>query len=275
MGSKTSTDVVATRPRRPFAPPGTQWLRRPWILPLSLFSVAFLLFAVPPYLSLDPAVARLPVPDGQPWYFPVLVVHVFGGALITLLVILQVWPWMRTRHPAVHRWSGRVYVFAGLPLVGIPAMLIAPFSEAGASAQISGFIWAVLWSTFTVLGYLMARQRRFAHHREWMLRSFALVYGIAFNRVLHIILLMVMTPRLETSQRGEIEAMSLELGAASGFLSWILPLLFVEWWLKYRKPHRRDRRDQTDSQEIALTARQTRPTVRPSGGPTPGASTTP
>ncbi|WP_017586879.1 DUF2306 domain-containing protein [Nocardiopsis ganjiahuensis] len=237
-----ATPPAGTAPRRtPAKPPPVRWWERPWILPLALFSAAFLLFAVPPYLSLDPADSRLPVPESPSWYFPALVVHVFGGALITLLVILQVWPWLRTRHPAVHRWSGRVYVLAGLPLVGVPAVLVAPFGEAGASAQISGLVWAALWSAFTVLGYVMARRRRFAAHREWMLRSFALVYGIAFNRVLHVLLLVITAPRVDTVHGGDFEAMSLDLGAASGFLSWILPLLFVEWWLQYRKPRRRAR----------------------------------
>ncbi|GHC86427.1 hypothetical protein GCM10007079_29740 [Nocardiopsis terrae] len=251
------TDTASRRP--PPKPSPARWWERPWILPLALFSVTFLLFAVPPYLSLDPADSRLPVPESPSWYFPVLVIHVFGGALITLLVILQVWPWLRTRHPAVHRWSGRVYVLAGLPLVGVPAMLIAPFSEAGASAQISGFVWAALWSAFTVLGYVKARRRRFADHREWMLRSFALVYGIAFNRVLHVLLVMITAPRVDTVYGGDFEAMSLDLGAASGFLSWILPLLFVEWWIKYRKPRRRSRRARTTDKRTASPASPAEP----------------
>ncbi|GAA1074590.1 DUF2306 domain-containing protein [Nocardiopsis metallicus] len=170
-----------------------------------------------------------------------LVVHVFGGALITLLVTLQVWPWLRTRHPAVHRWSGRVYVLAGVPLVGVSAMLIAPLSEADASAQTSAFVWAVLWSAFTALGCLSARRRHLASHREWMLRSFALVYGIAFNRIPHLLLVLAMSPRVDAEYGGDLTAMSLEPGAGSGFLSWILPLLFLEWWLKYHKPRRRSR----------------------------------
>lgn len=232
-----------TSPRswnRRHAPP-VPWWRRPWILPLALFSVTFLLYSVPPYLSLDPTEARLPLPESPSWYFPMLLTHIFGGALLTLLVILQVWPWLRTRHPAVHRWSGRVYVWSGIPLVGIPALLIAPFSGTGASAQIGNTVWAVLWLTFTILGYAMARRRRFAEHRDWMLRSFALIYGIAFNRVLLIVLMMIMSPRLETVYGGDFDALGLDVGVASGFLSWVLPLLFVEWWLKYRRRPRRER----------------------------------
>jgi hypothetical protein len=241
------TETTPQRPSAHLSP--ARWWERPWILPLTLFSTAFLLFSLPPYLSLQPADSRLPIPESPAWYYPVLVVHVFGGALITLLVILQVWPWLRTRRPAVHRWSGRVYVLAGLPLVGVSAMLIAPFSEADASARTSAFVWAVLWSAFTVLGYVSARRRHFASHREWMLRSFALVYGIAFNRILHLLLVLAMSPGVDAEHGGDLTALSLELGAASGFLSWILPLLFLEWWLKYRKPRRRSRHARASGEE--------------------------
>ena len=38
-------------------------LRRPWVVPLALLTVIFIAYAVPPYLSLDPAQARIqPMP---------------------------------------------------------------------------------------------------------------------------------------------------------------------------------------------------------------------
>jgi hypothetical protein len=41
----------------------TPLLRRPWVVPLALLTVIFVGYAVPPYLSLDPALARIqPMP---------------------------------------------------------------------------------------------------------------------------------------------------------------------------------------------------------------------
>jgi uncharacterized membrane protein YozB (DUF420 family) len=240
MAPPVRTETAAPRPRP--APVPVRWWQRPWILPLALFSLTFLAYSVPPYLSLDPADARLTVPETPAWYFPALITHIFGGTLLTVLVILQVWPWLRTRYPAVHRWSGRTYVLAGIPLVGIPALLIAPFSSTGFGTQVSNTIWAVLWLAFTVLGYVMARRRRFADHREWMLRSFALIYGIAFNRVVMLVLLPLMLMQVEAGTiAADGHSMALAGAAPASFLSWIVPLLFVEWWLKYRKPRRRRR----------------------------------
>ncbi|MFL1381893.1 DUF2306 domain-containing protein [Nocardiopsis protaetiae] len=240
MAPPAPTETAAPRPRP--APVPVRWWQRPWILPLALFSLTFLAYSVPPYFSLDPADARLPVPETPAWYFPALITHIFGGTLLTLLVILQVWPWLRARYPAVHRWSGRTYVLAGIPLVGVPALLIAPFSSTGFGTQVSNTIWAVLWLTFTVLGFVMARRRRFADHREWMLRSFALIYGIAFNRVIILFLLPFLILQVEAGVIPDDEqALAMAMGAPSSFLSWIVPLLFVEWWIKYRKPRRRRR----------------------------------
>jgi hypothetical protein len=234
----TTTAATAPRGGPSRTLPGPRWWQRPWIVPLALFTLAFLLYSVPPYLSLDPADARLPVPEHPSWFFPALVTHIFGGTLLTLLVIVQVWPWVRARHPAVHRWSGRVYVLAGIPFVGVPALLIAPYSATGTSTQISNTIWALLWLSFTVTGYVMARRRRFARHREWMLRSFALVYAIGFNRVMIPLLMLFALPQLDTVHGGDTTALAFAIAPASSFLSWLVPLLAVEWWLKYHRPRR-------------------------------------
>ena len=43
--------------------------RRPWVVPLAVLTVAFVAFALPPYLTLDPAQARLqPMPAFRGYY---------------------------------------------------------------------------------------------------------------------------------------------------------------------------------------------------------------
>ncbi|OLT29250.1 hypothetical protein BJF83_12495 [Nocardiopsis sp. CNR-923] len=227
----TPPDSRAPRPPRP-------WWRRPWIVPLALFGLVFAAYALPPYTSLDPEQARLPVRDDLAWHYPVLVTHIFAGALLTLIVPLQVWPWLRRRHPSVHRWSGRVYVLLGVPLVGVPGLLLGPLSSVGPDARISNVLWALLWLACTVLGYLAARRRDFARHRAWMLRSFVLLYGVALNRIVLVLLALLMLPWLDSGFGGDVEAMILSVAVSSSYLSWVLPLLAVEWWLGRRAPGR-------------------------------------
>lgn len=73
-GSATATAVGP-----PLGPPfGNTRSRRQlrWVLPLALLCVAFVAFALPPYLTLDPSQARLPAQrEGFPLYYPLLVTH--------------------------------------------------------------------------------------------------------------------------------------------------------------------------------------------------------
>ena len=114
-----STDELSppsTRPADSPAVPRTPRWRRPWVVPLALLTVAFVAFALPPYLTLDPAQARLQPLPPFPGYYPLLVTHIFLGSVVLLAACLQVWPWLRQNHPRVHRTSGRIYVAAALPV---------------------------------------------------------------------------------------------------------------------------------------------------------------
>ncbi|HKN43707.1 MAG TPA: hypothetical protein VJW23_07270, partial [Propionibacteriaceae bacterium] len=59
---------------------GHRLLRRPWVVPMLLVTVIFVGYAVPPYLTLDPALARIqPMPPHASCY-PLLVTHIFLGS---------------------------------------------------------------------------------------------------------------------------------------------------------------------------------------------------
>jgi Predicted membrane protein (DUF2306) len=87
-------------------------------------------------------------------------------------VFLQVWP--RRRHPAVHRTSGRLYVFAGVLPSAVLALAIVPF----AAGSTGNAIDAILWLATTVAEFRMARRHRYAEHRRWMIFSVALCLRI-------------------------------------------------------------------------------------------------
>jgi uncharacterized membrane protein YozB (DUF420 family) len=159
--------------------PYTTVRRFPWRwAALSLLTVAFLVFSLPPYTTLDPAHARLPAPVGVPWYYPALVAHIAFGSIALVTACLQLWPRLRARRPAAHRWSGRVYVFAGAIPGGLVVLTITGFGIWGANQRTANTLLAVLWLVTTVAGYRAARRRRFAEHREWMVRSTALAFSI-------------------------------------------------------------------------------------------------
>lgn len=104
----------------------------------------------------------------QPW----LVVHVAGGMAALLAGPLQFVRRIRTRWPAFHRASGRIYVTGCA--IGAPAGLVLALGATAGPVAGAGFATqAVLWAGFTWLGYRAAVERRFGAHREWMLRSYA------------------------------------------------------------------------------------------------------
>ncbi|MFD2081081.1 Predicted membrane protein [Actinopolymorpha cephalotaxi] len=202
------------------------------VVVLLLAAAGFLAYSLPPYLGLDPSRARLPVPAGFPAYYPLLVTHIFCGSVALVTGCLQLWPWLRRRHPAVHRWSGRAYFFGGVLPAGVAILGVAPLSFTGVVGQVSNTMLAVLWLPFTIAGYRAARQRRYADHRRWMVRSFALTTSIVLNRVWLVVWIMVLMPRLSTQYGGDMDALVLDAGLVSGWMSWTVNLLVAEWWLQ-------------------------------------------
>ena len=103
---------------------------------------------------------------------PFLILHVIGGVTALLVGPLQFVRRLRTRWPGCHRITGRLYVLACA--IGAPAgLMLAVGTTAGPVAATGFAIAALLWPAFTWLAWRAAVERRFATHREWMLRSYA------------------------------------------------------------------------------------------------------
>jgi hypothetical protein len=206
-----------------------RWWRRPWILPLAAVSILFVAASLPPYLSGDPGRSR--VPANFPGHYPILVAHVVFGSVALLCACLQVWPWFRRRHPVAHRMLGRVYVFGGALPAGLTALPMGALSPFGPVARASSVLMASLWLAFTITGYRMARQRRFAEHRRWMIRSFALTASIITNRVWGPVAYLVLAPSLDTAFGGNEELFRWTVAGISTWMGWVIPLLAAQWWL--------------------------------------------
>ena len=217
----------------------TRWWRRPWIAPLAVITGVFLVTALPRYVGLDPTLSLVPT-DRGPAFYPALVTHIFAGSVMLTAAVLQLWPWLRAHHPRVHRWSGRVYVVSTIP-TAVAALVVAQFPSAGVAQQVANTMMGTLLLTFTLLGYRAVRQHRFGDHREWMVRSTALAFSIVTNRFWSTFLIAVYVPGGLTDP--DIQFGSPEIAgaaAASAWVSFIVNLLFAEWWL-HRKPKRRAR----------------------------------
>ena len=122
---------------------------------------------------------------------------------------------------------------------------MAPWSSTGFVSQVGNTMLALLWLPITIAGFRMARQRRFVEHREWMLRSYALTTSIVVNRLWVVLLILVLLPQLNTAFGGNEQAMINTAANASVWLSWVVNLLVVEWWLQRSAARRLQRRERS------------------------------
>lgn len=155
-------------------------------------------------------------PRGVPW----LVIHIAGSVVALALGSLQFVPALRRGAIPPHRWTGRVYVL-GCLIGGGAGLVLAPGSSAGPIASTGFGLLAVIWIAVNLLGWRAAMQGRFAEHRRWMIRSWALTLAAVTLR-LYLPLIMV------------LELPFLPWYRAISFLAWVPNLVAAELWLRYR-----------------------------------------
>ncbi|GAA0532593.1 hypothetical protein GCM10011581_17230 [Saccharopolyspora subtropica] len=222
----------------PVSPPAARrarrWWNRPWIIPLAVLLGAFVVWKVPPWLNFDPQRSPIPMNPEVPLHYAMMTLHIGFGVITFVTVCLQLWPWLRARHPAIHRYSGRLYVFAGMipsALLSLGLILAGPLTVFG---QIGTAIWAGLSIFTTVMGFVRVRQRRFAEHRRWMLYSFAMATNVITSRAVAYFVLYLpgIGPDIISFTRFQVEG---------PWLSWMINLALVHWWLR-RTDRKRGRR---------------------------------
>lgn len=154
------------------------WTGLGWVL-MALLSIALALFSyryLPRLGPMDPAIL------GNLFARPWLDIHVVGAATALLVGPFQFLGALRARRPGVHRWIGRLYL-AGCLVGGVGGLLMALGTTAGPVATAGFGSLAVVWVGASLQGWRMARQRRFAEHRMWMIRSWALTLAAVTLRL--------------------------------------------------------------------------------------------
>ncbi|MFJ7276882.1 DUF2306 domain-containing protein [Kitasatospora sp. NPDC098663] len=158
-------------------------------------------------------------------------VHIVTAALALLVGPFQFSTALRRRSPAVHRWTGRVYV-VGVAVGSLAAFVMAFFN----SAAFNGFFGfgglALLWAWTTWRGYRAARDRDLPGHRAWMIRSFALTYAAVTLRSWLGVLILLQTLTAQGAVDGE--RFFDNAYAALPFLSWLPNLIVAEFLIRRR-----------------------------------------
>jgi uncharacterized membrane protein len=146
--------------------------------------------------------------------------HVGLAPLALMLMPFQLLPRLRARRPAMHRWIGRSYAVLVL-LSGLGGLAMAVGTEAGPVAATGFALLAVLWLGTTATGVWKARVGDIAEHRQWMIRSAALIFA---GVTLRLELPLLIASGLEFPTAYTIVA----------WLCWVPNLLVAEWILRGR-----------------------------------------
>lgn len=130
---------------------------------------------------------------------------------------------LRQRSHRAHRWVGRTYVAS--VLTGGATGLVMAFFSSVAFIGLFGFgTLAILWIWTTYHGCRSARDRDFAAHQAWMIRSFELTYAAPTLRMWLIILTIVQLPfGLDAA------VVAANAYAPVPFLCWIPNLVIAEY----------------------------------------------
>jgi hypothetical protein len=193
-----------------------------WTILIAIISVIYLADVLPPYLTLDPGQSRAQIRPDVPLHYPLLIMHIFFGSVAFITMSLQIWPWLRRAHPAVHRVVGRIYVFGGALPAAVLAVVLTSLAK-GWAADIGTFAHASLWFTTSLVGFRMARQQRWIEHQRWMLYSVALLLGIIWGR--GTVDVYMLTPiKFDIHYIFEI----------ARWAGWMVNLIIVQIWIELR-----------------------------------------
>lgn len=109
--------------------------------------------------------------------------HVFASALALALGPFQFWTRLRSSRPALHRWSGRVYLALGVLLGGLTGFVVALHAFGGPVARAGFACLAVGWLFSGFKAYQAIRSGAIASHRRWMVRNFSLTFAAVTLRL--------------------------------------------------------------------------------------------
>ena len=142
--------------------------------------------------------------------------HTLFGPIALVLGLVNLLPAMRQRRrwPA-HRWLGRVYLVSAVALASA-GLSLAFHAVGGTGARVGFGLLALATLATAVQGYRSIRRRDVRQHREWMLRSYALIFGAVTLRI--------WLPILIIAHQGEF----LPAYRWVAWLSWVPNLLFAE-----------------------------------------------
>lgn len=143
-------------------------------------------------------------------------IHIAAGAICIGTSLIQFSRYILKKTKAIHRWSGKLYVFVVL-FLGAPTGLYMSFFAKGSFWERALFMFmAGWWFVTTLYGLTTIHKRNVIAHKIWMMRSYAMAMTAVTFRVYHIVFYLLEWDHLENYE-------------LSLWISVIGNMLFAEW----------------------------------------------
>lgn len=195
-----------------------------WI-PVTVFSL-LLIYNTIPYFSFSRDFAFIEERSllfNSSLYHSSFYIHIAAGALCIATALIQFSRYILKKSRAIHRISGKIYVFVVL-FLGAPTGLYMSFFAKGSFWERCLFMFMAGWWFVTTLnGLNTIHKRNVVGHKIWMIRSYAMAMTAVTFRVYHILFFLL--------GWGHLENYELSL-----WISVIGNMLFAEWVI-YRQSH--------------------------------------
>jgi uncharacterized membrane protein len=159
-------------------------------------------------------------------------IHLFIAFAITVGGTLQLMPAIRNRAPAFHRWNGRVYIVTALVTSVVALYMTWTRDQIGGTPALAAIsIDALLIIAFSLLALRAARGRRFNEHQRWATRTFLVVSGVWFMRVMYGFLGLL----AGGAPPGVTDNLDGPTDVAVSFGCWLLPLAVYEIYVRAKE----------------------------------------
>jgi uncharacterized membrane protein len=203
---------VATPSRRPRRVPVVWWFAAVFVLAVSGYSLRYVILGDRAYEpDLAPSFRARPL---------TVMAHTLFGPIALTLGLVNLLPAMRQRRRwPVHRWLGRIYVIASIVL-GLAGLSLSLHAFGGPGPRTAFGLLALATMGTSLMGYRSIRSRNVRQHREWMLRSYALIFAAVTLRV--------WMPILITAYQGQF----VPAYRWAAWLCWVPNALFAEWMIR-------------------------------------------
>jgi Predicted membrane protein (DUF2306) len=124
-------------------------------------------------------------------------IHIFAGMICITTALIQFSRYILKKTKAVHRWSGKVYVFVVLFLAAPTGLYMSFFAKGSFWERALFMFMAIFWFISTYYGLTSIHKKNVLAHKIWMMRSYAMAMTAVTFRVYHIIFYVVGWGHLE------------------------------------------------------------------------------